>query len=125
MVLVSLGPTSGRRVSRVRPCLVVSPDDLNVHLGTCTVAAIASGGQECPFRVPCRFGRRDGHIVLDDLPGPARDIVLLNAGAAIYVADRAATLGEGIERAREVLRSGAAREKLKQLVEFSHRAAGA
>jgi anthranilate phosphoribosyltransferase len=34
--------------------------------------------------------------VLDDLPGPARDIVLLNAGAAIYVADRAATLGEGI-----------------------------
>ena len=63
--------------------------------------------------------------VLDDLPGPARDIVLLNAGAAIYVADRAATLGEGIERAREALRSGAAREKLKQLVEFSHRAAGA
>ena len=63
--------------------------------------------------------------VLDDLPGPARDIVLLNAGAAIYVADRAATLGEGIEQAREVLRSGAAREKLNQLVAFSHRAMGA
>lgn len=63
--------------------------------------------------------------VLDDLPGPARDIVLLNAGAAIYVADRAATLGEGIEQAREALRSGAAREKLRQLVAFSHRATGA
>jgi anthranilate phosphoribosyltransferase len=63
--------------------------------------------------------------VLDDLPGPARDIVLLNAGAAIYVADRADTLGEGIERAREVLRSGAAREKLQQLVAFSNRATGA
>ena len=63
--------------------------------------------------------------VLDGLPGPACDIVLLNAGAAIYVADRAATLGEGIEVAREVIRSGAAREKLRQLVAFSQRTTGA
>jgi anthranilate phosphoribosyltransferase len=62
--------------------------------------------------------------VLDDLPGPARDIVLLNAGAAIYVADRAATLGEGIEMARAAIASGAAREKLAQLVAFSNRSAG-
>ena len=62
--------------------------------------------------------------VLDDLPGPARDIVLLNAGAAIYVADRAATLGEGIEQARAVIRSGAARDKLHQLVAFSNRTKG-
>jgi len=62
--------------------------------------------------------------VLDGLPGPACDIVLLNAGAAIYVADRADTLGEGIEMAREVIRSGAAREKLRQLVAFSNRAMG-
>jgi len=60
--------------------------------------------------------------VLDGLPGPACDIVLLNAGATLYVADRAATLGEGIELAREAIRSGAAREKLRQLVAFSHRA---
>ena len=63
--------------------------------------------------------------VLDGLPGPARDIVLFNAGAAIYVADRAATLGEGIETARAVIDNGAAREKLAQLVAFSNRAAGA
>jgi anthranilate phosphoribosyltransferase len=63
--------------------------------------------------------------VLDDLPGPARDIVLFNAGAAIYVADRAATLGEGIALAREIIRSGAAREKLDQLVAFSHGNRGA
>jgi anthranilate phosphoribosyltransferase len=62
--------------------------------------------------------------VLDDLPGPARDIVLLNAGAAIYVADRAATLGEGIELARAAIASGAARDKLQHLVAFSNRAAG-
>lgn len=63
--------------------------------------------------------------VLDDLPGPARDIVLFNAGAALYVADRADTLGEGIELAREAIRSGGAREKLRQLVVFSHRGAEA
>ncbi len=63
--------------------------------------------------------------VLDGLPGPARDIVLLNAGAAIYVADRADTLGEGIELARAAIASGAAREKLRQLVAFSQRGAEA
>lgn len=62
--------------------------------------------------------------VLDGLPGPARDIVLLNAGAAIYAADRAATLGEGIDMARASIASGAAREKLAQLVEFSNRGVG-
>jgi anthranilate phosphoribosyltransferase len=59
--------------------------------------------------------------VLDGLPGPARDIVLLNAGAAIYVADCAATLGEGIEKARSAIDTGAARDKLRQLAEFSNR----
>jgi anthranilate phosphoribosyltransferase len=63
--------------------------------------------------------------VLDGLPGPARDIVLLNAGAAIYVADCAATLGEGIEKARAAIDSGAARDKLRQLVDFSNRFKGA
>ncbi|MCD6705368.1 MAG: anthranilate phosphoribosyltransferase [Thiobacillus sp.] len=63
--------------------------------------------------------------VLDGLPGPARDIVLFNAGAAIYVADCAATLGEGIATARAVIDSGAARARLAQLVEFSNRGAGA
>ncbi len=57
--------------------------------------------------------------VLDGLPGPARDIVLLNAGAAIYVADRAATLGEGIEKARKAIDSGTARAKLADYIQFS------
>jgi anthranilate phosphoribosyltransferase len=59
--------------------------------------------------------------VLDDLPGPARDIVLLNAGAAIYAADQAETLAEGIEKARAAIESGAARDKLRQLVAFSNK----
>jgi len=58
--------------------------------------------------------------VLDDQPGPARDIVVLNAGAAIYAADLADTLDAGIRVAGTMLASGAAREKLAALVEVSN-----
>ena len=63
--------------------------------------------------------------VLDNLPGPARNIVLLNAGAAIYVAGCAETLADGIAKAHAAIESGAAREKLRQLVEVSNRSKGA
>lgn len=56
---------------------------------------------------------------LDDTPGAARDIVLLNAGAAIYAAGVAPSLAAGVERAREALACGAARAKLEQLIRFS------
>ena len=54
--------------------------------------------------------------VLDNRPGAARDIVLLNAGVALYAADVARSMADGIERAGEVLASGAARDKLRQFV---------
>ncbi|WP_293765966.1 anthranilate phosphoribosyltransferase [uncultured Aquitalea sp.] len=57
--------------------------------------------------------------VLDNQPGPAQDIVLLNAGAAIYTADIAGTLRDGIAMAREALASGQARAKLDQLIRLS------
>ena len=56
--------------------------------------------------------------VLNNHPGPARDIVILNAGAAIYVAGLARSLQKGVERAREAVETGAARRKLDQLVGF-------
>jgi anthranilate phosphoribosyltransferase len=58
--------------------------------------------------------------VLDNQPGTARDIVQLNAGAAIYVSGITVTLAEGIKKAGEVLASGAAKAKLAQLVEVSN-----
>ena len=57
--------------------------------------------------------------VLDDQAGAARDIVLLNAGAAIYIGGKADSHAAGVERAREVLASGAARNTLAQLVTVS------
>ena len=57
--------------------------------------------------------------VLDNEPGPARDIVLLNAGVALYAANVADTMKAGIDKARAALESGAAREKLKRLIEVA------
>jgi len=65
--LVALGPTRGREIRKTRPCAVVSPDELNDHLQTILVAPLTTGGHSYPFRIPCRFQRRDGHIVLDQL----------------------------------------------------------
>ena len=61
--------------------------------------------------------------VLDNQPGAARDIVMLNAGAALYAANVAGSIAEGIERARAAIESGAAKAKLAQFVAFSQTAA--
>ncbi len=60
------------------------------------------------------------HSVLANQAGPARDVVALNAGAAIYAADLAHSLAEGVKRAREVIASGAAKEKLEALVALTN-----
>jgi anthranilate phosphoribosyltransferase len=62
---------------------------------------------------------------LENRPGVAREIVALNAGAALYVAGVSGSIGSGIERAREVLASGAARRKLDEFVAATRRLAGA
>jgi anthranilate phosphoribosyltransferase len=56
--------------------------------------------------------------------GPAYEIVALNAGAALYVAGLADSVGAGIERAREVIGSGAARDKVDEYVAFTRSVAG-
>jgi anthranilate phosphoribosyltransferase len=60
--------------------------------------------------------------VLDNQPGAARDIVMMNAGAAIYVSGLTATLADGVRRAAEIISSGAAKNKLDELVRFSKQA---
>ena len=57
-------------------------------------------------------------MVLDNMPGPERDIVMLNAGAAIYVSGRAVTLADGVGMAREAIESGRAKAKLQELQGF-------
>jgi mRNA interferase MazF len=65
--LVGLDPTKGSEIQKTRPCLIVSPDELNRHLRTVIVAPMTTGGQAYPWRVPCRFLNRSGFIAVDQL----------------------------------------------------------
>jgi len=65
--LVNLDPIVGREIAKTRPGVVVSPDELNAHLGTVIVAPLTSTIKPWPFRVPVRFARRNGAIALDQM----------------------------------------------------------
>jgi mRNA interferase MazF len=65
--LVRLNPTLGSEIQKTRPCLVVSPDELNQYLHTVIIAPMTTGGGRYPWRVPCRFQRRSGFVALDQL----------------------------------------------------------
>ena len=78
--LVDLNPTRGREIKKVRPCVVVSPDELNRHMQTHIVAPLTSGSRDYPFRVPCRFKGKVGHVVLDQLRTVDRDRLVRQLG---------------------------------------------
>jgi mRNA interferase MazF len=65
--LVNLDPTIGSEIKKTRPCLVVSPDEMNHAIRTVIVAPMTTKGRAYPTRVTCRFKGRSGQIVLDQL----------------------------------------------------------
>ena len=67
VVLVHLDPTCGSEIRETRPCVVVSPDELNQALRTVIVAPMTTGGHAYPWRVPVSFAGKDGQIALDQL----------------------------------------------------------
>ncbi len=127
-----------------RHVLVVRSDDGmdEISIGAPTQVAELKGGKVSRYSImPEQFGMSRAAIqalavdgaeaslatikrVFDNEPGPAHDIVALNAGAAIYAAGLADTLEEGVSRAQQVMASGAARVKLQELVRLSQRLAG-
>ena len=78
--LVSLDPTRGGESRKTRPCVVVSPDELNAHLQTFIVAPLTTGSHPYPFRVPCRFEGRAGYIVLDQIRTVDRERLVRKLG---------------------------------------------
>ena len=65
--LVSLDPTIGGEIKKTRPCLVVSPDEMNRHIRTVIVAPMTTKGAAYPTRVSSRIKGKQGQIVLDQL----------------------------------------------------------
>ena len=65
--LVRLDPTLGSEIKKTRPCVIVSPDELNQHLRTAIVAPMTTSGRAYPWRPRCRFQGRAGFVALDQL----------------------------------------------------------
>jgi len=65
--LVNLDPTVGSEIKKTRPCVVISPNEMNRWIRTVIVAPMTTKGREYPTRVACRFEGKEGQIVLDQI----------------------------------------------------------
>lgn len=65
--LITLDPTRGSEIKKSRPCLVVSPDEMNLHIKTVIVAPMTTKGRDYPTRVACTFQGKRGQVVLDQI----------------------------------------------------------
>jgi mRNA interferase MazF len=67
VLLVTLDPTLGSEIQKTRPCVVISPDEMNLQLATLIVAPMTTKGKLYPSRVPVFFQDKNGHIALDQI----------------------------------------------------------
>jgi mRNA interferase MazF len=65
--LVALDPTVGNEIRKTRPCVVVSPDEMNRHIGTVIVAPMTTTVRAFPSRVACTFQGKKGQVALDQI----------------------------------------------------------
>jgi mRNA interferase MazF len=65
--LIKLDPTVGSEIQNTRPCLIISPDEMNRHIRTVIVAPMTTAGKDYPTRIPCEFQKKAGYIVLDQI----------------------------------------------------------
>ena len=65
--LVDLGPTRGSEIRKTRPCVVVSPDEMNRHVRTVIIAPMTSARRAYPTRIDITFQRQRGQVVLDQI----------------------------------------------------------
>jgi mRNA interferase MazF len=65
--LINLDPTIGTEIRKTRPCLIISPDEMNRYIGTVIIAPMTTKGRDYPTRVPCRFQGKQGQVVLDQV----------------------------------------------------------
>ena len=65
--LINLDPTIGHEIQKTRPCLVISPDEMNSNIRTVIIAPMTTKSHEYPTRIPVRFDKKSGLIVLDQI----------------------------------------------------------
>ena len=67
IVLVNLDPTIGSEIKKTRPCVIISPDEMNKHLQTLIIAPMTSQSKNYPTRIEIKHNRKNGWIVLDQI----------------------------------------------------------
>ena len=65
--LINLDSTVGSEIQKNRPCLIISPDEMNRHIRTIIVAPMTTAGKNYPTRVKCKFKKKRGQIILDQI----------------------------------------------------------
>ena len=65
--LINLDPTVGSEIKKARPCLIISPEEMNRHIRTVIVAPMTTAGKEYPTRISCTFKKKKGQIVTDQI----------------------------------------------------------
>ena len=92
--LVALDPTEGVEIQKTRPCLVISPDEMNQHLRTVIIAPMTTVTRPYPTRVAVRFQGKRGQVALDQLRAVDRQrlVRMLGAVSAKTAQDVSATL---------------------------------
>ena len=78
--LTNLDPTVGSEIQKIRPCLIVSPDEMNRHIRTVIVAPMTTAGKDYPTRVSCTFKKKKGRIVLDRIRTLDKTRLIKNIG---------------------------------------------
>lgn len=98
--LAALDPIVGGEIQKTRPCLIVSPDELNGRLRTVLVAPMTTGSQAAPFRIAVRFKEKQGLILPDQMRALDRDRLVRKLGAV-----DAATLRQSLDILRKMFAS--------------------
>ena len=95
--LAALDPTVGSEIRKTRPCLIVSPPEINDYLRTVVVAPMTTAGRSAPYRIPLNFRGRAGLIVLDQIRTLDKARLIRRLGAV-----SGETLGTTLAALREI-----------------------
>ena len=96
--LANLDPTVGSEIQKTRPCVIISPPEINEHLRTVTVAPMTTGSRPAPFRIPVTFRGKSGLILLDQMRTLNKQRLVRRLGAIGQVA-----LGQTLATLREMV----------------------
>lgn len=94
--LVMLDPAVGSEIQKTRPCLVISPNEMNEYLATVIVAPMTTSGKQYPSRIPVNFDGKDGFIALDQIRTVSKQRLIKKLGE-IEAVEQKAVLGTLVE----------------------------